>query len=143
MHVVVAGLHFCCFWKPVGQQIAAGCSRCCCLAAVQCQPINSLMQDGCISRSIRSKAASAKTAESSSDATATSSAWADILHFLDNLLMKLKDNYVPQPLVQALFKQLFHFMDVQLFNQMMFSFKSCTPSHGEQVLTGLSQVGAA
>jgi myosin-5 len=37
----------------------------------------------------------------------------------DELLVQLHVNHVPKPLVQALFKQLFSFLNVQLFNQLL------------------------
>jgi hypothetical protein len=52
------------------------------------------------------------------------------------------DNYVPKPLVQALFKQLFTFVNVQLFNQLLLRRECCSFSNGEYVKTGLGQVCA-
>jgi myosin-5 len=52
-------------------------------------------------------------------ASAQSKAWSDILAVFDELLVKLRENHVPKPLVQALFKQLFSFVNVQLFNQLL------------------------
>lgn len=51
------------------------------------------------------------------------------------------DNHVPKPLVQALFKQLFSFVNVQLFNQLLLRRECCSFSNGEYVKTGLAQVG--
>lgn len=70
-----------------------------------------------------------------------SKAWADILAVFDELLVKLRDNHVPKPLVQALFKQLFSFVNVQLFNQLLLRRECCSFSNGEYVKTGLAQVG--
>jgi hypothetical protein len=47
---------------------------------------------------------------------------------------------VPKPLVQALFKQLFSFVNVQLFNQLLLRRECCSFSNGEYVKTGLAQV---
>jgi hypothetical protein len=52
------------------------------------------------------------------------------------------DNHVPKPLVQALFKQLFSFVNVQLFNQLLLRRECCSFSNGEYVKTGLAQVCA-
>lgn len=41
---------------------------------------------------------------------------------------------------QALFKQLFSFMNVQLFNQLLLRRECCSFSNGEYVKTGLLQV---
>lgn len=50
------------------------------------------------------------------------------------------DNHVPKPLVQALFKQLFSFVNVQLFNQLLLRRECLSFSNGEHVKTGLAQV---
>jgi hypothetical protein len=47
---------------------------------------------------------------------------------------------VPVVLVQALFKQLFSFVNVQLFNQLLLRRECCSFSNGEYVKTGLSHV---
>jgi len=67
-------------------------------------------------------------------------AWGDILAVFDELLLKLRENHVPKPLVQALFKQLFSFVNVQLFNQLLLRRECCSFSNGEYVKTGLAQV---
>ncbi|KAF8063028.1 XI-F [Scenedesmus sp. PABB004] len=73
-------------------------------------------------------------------ADAQSKAWGDILAVFDELLAKLRDNHVPKPLVQALFRQLFSFVNVQLFNQLLLRRECCSFSNGEYVKTGLAQV---
>jgi len=67
-------------------------------------------------------------------------AWSDILGVFEGLLTILKDNFVPKPLVQALFRQLFSFVNVQLFNQLLLRRECCSFSNGEYVKTGLAQV---
>ncbi|GLC68235.1 hypothetical protein PLESTF_000665000 [Pleodorina starrii] len=71
---------------------------------------------------------------------ASHKSWTDILHVLDTLLALVKANNVPKVLVQALFKQLFRFINVQLFNQLMLRRECCSFSNGEYVKTGLEQV---
>ncbi|KAG2451764.1 hypothetical protein HYH02_003543 [Chlamydomonas schloesseri] len=66
--------------------------------------------------------------------------WTDILHVFDTLLSTVKANHVPKVLVQALFKQLFRFVNVQLFNQLLLRRECCSFSNGEYVKTGLEQV---
>lgn len=66
--------------------------------------------------------------------------WGDILAVFDKLLTTLKDTNVPKILVQALFKQLFSFVNVQLFNQLLLRRECCSFSNGEYVKTGLIQV---
>ncbi|EFJ44389.1 type XI myosin heavy chain MyoA [Volvox carteri f. nagariensis] len=76
----------------------------------------------------------------SAQQAASHKSWTDILHVLDNLLSLVKANYVPKVLVQALFKQLFRFVNVQLFNQLLLRRECCSFSNGEYVKTGLEQV---
>ncbi|GLC45496.1 hypothetical protein PLESTM_001742100 [Pleodorina starrii] len=71
---------------------------------------------------------------------ASHKSWTDILHVLDTLLAVVKANNVPKVLVQALFKQLFRFINVQLFNQLLLRRECCSFSNGEYVKTGLEQV---
>ncbi|MEW5300071.1 MAG: hypothetical protein WDW36_003028 [Sanguina aurantia] len=66
--------------------------------------------------------------------------WSDILGVFDVLLGIVRDAHVPRVLVQALFKQLFSFVNVQLFNQLLLRRECCSFSNGEYVKTGLSQV---
>ncbi len=58
------------------------------------------------------------------------------------MLATLRANAVPRPLVQALFKQLFSFINVQLFNQLLLRRECCSFSNGEYVKTGLGLVEA-
>ena len=69
-----------------------------------------------------------------------SKSWSDILAVFDALLATLKDNHMPRSLVQALFRQLFSFVNVQLFNQLLLRRECCSFSNGEYVKTGLAQV---
>eukprot|EP00798_Chlamydomonas_sp_ICE-L_P027112 gene27112-2337_t len=71
---------------------------------------------------------------------ALSKAWGDILAVFDTLLTTLKENYVPKVLVQAMFKQLFSFVNVQLFNQLLLRRECCSFSNGEYVKSGLAIV---
>jgi hypothetical protein len=69
-----------------------------------------------------------------------SKAWGDILVVFDKTLVTVKDAHVPGALVCALFKQLFSFVNVNLFNQLLLRRECCSFSNGEHVRTGLSQV---
>lgn len=80
------------------------------------------------------------TAAAASAAEAQSRAWGDILAVFDELLGVLRDANVPKPLVRALFRQLFSFVNVQLFNQLLLRRECCSFSNGEYVKTGLAQV---
>ena len=58
----------------------------------------------------------------------------------EGLLETLQQNFVPDFLVRKLFEQLFSFVNVQLFNQLLLRRECCSFSNGEYVKTGLSEV---
>jgi myosin V len=66
--------------------------------------------------------------------------WRHILGVFDALLETLRANNVPAFLVCKLFEQLFSFVNVQLFNQLLLRRECCSFSNGEYVKTGLSEV---
>ena len=66
--------------------------------------------------------------------------WGNILSVLDALLAQLKEAHVPAFLVRKLFQQLFSFVNVQLFNQLLLRRECCSFSNGEYVKTGLAEV---
>lgn len=66
--------------------------------------------------------------------------WRNILNVFDALLETLKENNVPQFLVKKLFQQLFSFVNVQLFNQLLLRRECCSFNNGEYVKTGLAEV---
>ena len=68
--------------------------------------------------------------------------WRNILNVFDMLLETLKENNVPQFLVKKLFQQLFSFVNVQLFNQLLLRRECCSFNNGEYVKTGLAEVEA-
>lgn len=76
----------------------------------------------------------------SSVAEDTSDPWKHILSAFEGLLSTLKANHVPPFLVCKLFEQLFSFVNVQLFNQLLLRRECCSFSNGEYVKTGLSEV---
>lgn len=73
------------------------------------------------------------------DATMAAS-WKHILGVFEKLLATLRANHVPAFLVQKLFEQLFSFVNVQLFNQLLLRRECCSFSNGEYVKTGLAEV---
>lgn len=54
--------------------------------------------------------------------------------------MTLKANFVPHFMMAMLFKQIFAFINVQLFNQLLLRRECCSFSNGEYVKTGLAEV---
>ncbi len=56
--------------------------------------------------------------------------WRNILNVFDGLLETLKAANVPQFLVKKLFQQLFSFVNVQLFNQLLLRRECCSFNNG-------------
>ncbi|KAL6769329.1 MYO1 [Auxenochlorella protothecoides x Auxenochlorella symbiontica] len=71
---------------------------------------------------------------------AGSAHWAAILGVLESALGTLRDHHVPAFLVRKLYEQLFSFINVQLFNQLLLRRECCSFSNGEYVKTGLAEV---
>ncbi|EFJ10011.1 hypothetical protein SELMODRAFT_184226 [Selaginella moellendorffii] len=66
--------------------------------------------------------------------------WHGIINSLTNLLNTLKGNYVPSFLTRKLFKQIFSFINVQLFNSLLLRRECCSFSNGEYVKAGLAEL---
>jgi hypothetical protein len=66
--------------------------------------------------------------------------WSNVLAVFDDLLLQLHNNWVPQQVVAAMFVQLFVFVNVQLFNQVMLRRECCSLANAEFVAAGLDQV---
>ncbi|XRB20861.1 myosin V [Pseudoscourfieldia marina] len=71
---------------------------------------------------------------------AATSCWNTILNVLDELLRTLQKNNVSSFLIQKLFKQVFSFINVQLFNALLLRRECCSFSNGEYVKTGLAEL---
>lgn len=76
----------------------------------------------------------------SAGADAGSAHWAAILGVLESALGTLREHHVPAFLVRKLYEQLFSFVNVQLFNQLLLRRECCSFSNGEYVKTGLAEV---
>jgi len=83
-----------------------------------------------------------KAPESSVDSSDGSivASWRHILSVFDKLLVVLQENHVSTFMVRKLFEQLFNFVNVQLFNQLLLRRDCCTFSNGEYIKTGLAEV---
>ncbi|KAJ3702510.1 hypothetical protein LUZ61_006215 [Rhynchospora tenuis] len=66
-----------------------------------------------------------------------SSHWDHIINFLDSLMERLQNNYVPSFFVRKLITQVFSFINIQLFNSLLLRRECCTFSNGEYVKSGL------
>ncbi|KAK9815009.1 hypothetical protein WJX73_004719 [Symbiochloris irregularis] len=84
--------------------------------------------------------ASAVGAGGSGNFGALSPHWATILGVLEGLMSMLREAHVPQFLIRKLYQQLFSFVNVQLFNQLLLRRECCSFSNGEYVKTGLAEV---
>jgi DIL domain len=87
----------------------------------------------------RVRAAPLPPASSASGAEAKASPWATLLAALDALRAELAANHVPPFLQRKLFVQLFSFINVQLFNQLLLRRECCSFPNGEYVKNGLAQ----
>lgn len=66
--------------------------------------------------------------------------WTAMLNIMERTLQTLRAACVPAPLIAKLFEQLFSFINVQLFNQLLLRRECCSFSNGEYVKSGLSDV---
>ncbi|KAL4558700.1 hypothetical protein LXL04_036901 [Taraxacum kok-saghyz] len=64
--------------------------------------------------------------------------WQGIVTKIGCLLNSLKANYVPSFLIRQVFKQIFAFINVQLFNSLLLRRECCSYSNGEYVRSGLA-----
>merc|ERR1712070_942461 len=71
---------------------------------------------------------------------ALSTHWTTIINLMQGLLQLMKDTHVPKFLIRKLFKQVFAFINVQLFNQLLLRRECCSFSNGEYVKTGLAEL---
>ncbi|KAG9458232.1 hypothetical protein H6P81_002740 [Aristolochia fimbriata] len=69
-----------------------------------------------------------------------SSHWNGIIKFLDSLMARLRENYVPSFFVRKLITQVFSFINIQLFNSLLLRRECCTFSNGEYVKSGLAEL---
>ncbi|CAL9171600.1 unnamed protein product [Musa hybrid cultivar] len=64
--------------------------------------------------------------------------WDRIVRFLDALMDRLRENFVPSFFIRKLITQLFSFINIQLFNSLLLRRECCTFSNGEYVKSGLA-----
>ncbi|RDY08630.1 Myosin-7, partial [Mucuna pruriens] len=68
------------------------------------------------------------------------SLWLGINECLNKYLKILKENYVPQVLVQKLYNQIFQYINVELFNSLLLHRECCTLENGEYIKSGLAEL---
>ncbi|XP_051151183.1 myosin-15 isoform X2 [Andrographis paniculata] len=69
-----------------------------------------------------------------------STEWDSIIKFLDSLMSRLQENYVPSFFIRKLITQVFSFINIQLFNSLLLRRECCTFSNGEYVKSGLAEL---
>ncbi|KAJ0034037.1 hypothetical protein Pint_25217 [Pistacia integerrima] len=94
----------------------------------------------CIQAPRMSKGTSIRSSVQSFSNGPASSPWSSIIESLNELLATLKENFVPQVLVQKIFTQVFSYIDVQLFNSLLLRRECCSFSNGEYVKSGLAEL---
>ncbi|KAJ7533864.1 hypothetical protein O6H91_13G068100 [Diphasiastrum complanatum] len=99
----------------------------------------------CIQAPRNTRASLGKVALKSLNPNATSyqglsSHWSSIIGSFTALLNTLRANHVPSFLVRKLFKQIFSFVNVQLFNSLLLRRECCSFSNGEYVKAGLAEL---
>ncbi|GAU47951.1 hypothetical protein TSUD_06850 [Trifolium subterraneum] len=68
------------------------------------------------------------------------SQWSNIVKFLDSLMSKLRGNHVPSFFIRKLVTQVFHFINITLFNSLLLRRECCTFSNGEYMKSGLAEL---
>ncbi|KAF2304267.1 hypothetical protein GH714_029027 [Hevea brasiliensis] len=71
---------------------------------------------------------------------AHNSHWESIIKFLDFLMGRLRENYVPSFFIRKLITQVFSFINISLFNSLLLRRECCTFSNGEYVKSGLAEL---
>ncbi|KAL3634418.1 hypothetical protein CASFOL_021472 [Castilleja foliolosa] len=66
--------------------------------------------------------------------------WGGIIEVLNGLQSRLKNNHVPSVLVQNIFKQIFSYINSELFNSLLARGECCTFSNGEYMKAGLDEL---
>ncbi|KAF7837384.1 myosin-7-like isoform X11 [Senna tora] len=76
----------------------------------------------------------------SNETSPPADSWQNIADCLTRFLNMMKENYISPVLVQKLLTQVFHFINVQLFNSLVSNQECCTCSNGEFVKSGLDEL---
>lgn len=68
------------------------------------------------------------------------SQWDSIIQFLESLMSRLRENYVPSFFIRKITTQVFSFINISLFNSLLLRRECCTFSNGEYVKSGLAEL---
>lgn len=66
--------------------------------------------------------------------------WQGIVDCLKTLLNTLKENFVPQKIVQKIFARIFSYINVKIFNSLVLRRECCSFRNGEYVKAGLAEL---
>ncbi|GER57807.1 myosin family protein [Striga asiatica] len=66
--------------------------------------------------------------------------WQNIVDSLNQTMRILAENYVPPTITRKIFRQVFSFINVQLFNSLLLRRECCSFSNGEYVKAGLQEL---
>nr|XP_011462402.1 PREDICTED: myosin-8 isoform X2 [Fragaria vesca subsp. vesca] len=99
----------------------------------------SLHLSSCVQAPKTSKDSDVKP-EDSDDNSSPANPWNAVVASLDGFLSTMKENCVPQVLVQKILAQNFSYVNVQIFNSILLQREFCTFSNGHYVKNGLAEL---
>ncbi|KAM5553425.1 myosin-6-like [Rosa sericea] len=100
----------------------------------------SLQLSSCVKAPKTSKDSVVKPPEGSDNSSSPANPWNAIVACLDGFLSTMKENCVPQILVQKILAQNFAYINVQIFNSLLLQREFCTFSNGHYVKNGLAEL---
>ncbi|XP_048447849.1 myosin-8-like [Pyrus x bretschneideri] len=100
----------------------------------------SLHLSSCIQAPKTPKSGVSKSPEGSTGNSPQANPWNSIIANLSGFLSTLKENCVPPILVQKIFTQMFSYINVQIFNSLLFRRECCTFNNGQYVKNGLAEL---
>ncbi|XP_068325903.1 myosin-8-like [Pyrus communis] len=100
----------------------------------------SLHLSSCIQAPKTPKSGVSKSPEGSTGNSPQANPWNSIIANLSGFLSTLKENCVPPILVQKIFTQMFSYINVQIFNTLLFRRECCTFNNGQYVKNGLAEL---
>ncbi|XP_050372273.1 myosin-6-like isoform X2 [Argentina anserina] len=98
-----------------------------------------LQLSSCVQAPKTSKDSDVKPPEGS-DSNSSANPWNAVVASLDGFLSTMKENCVPQVLVQKILTQNFSYINVQIFNSLLLQKEFCTFSNGHYVKNGLAEL---
>ncbi|KAK9931325.1 hypothetical protein M0R45_018603 [Rubus argutus] len=100
----------------------------------------SLQFSSCVQAPRTSKDSVVEAQEGSDNNSPPANPWNVIVACLDGFLHTMKENFVPQVLVQKILTQVFSYINTQIFNSLLLHREFCTFSNGQSVKNGLAEL---